>query len=397
MRICSCATTNAHLKAWIISNGQGQRCDACGAYGRATVPVARLAEHIDRVVAKHYAPDLDYHEYGEDASDLIQRRAGVDADMAAQVQRFARHGEHPGNPTLYDYGPLHLKTRVVGKYSTRWNSLKKIVKLQARFCGAETRPILDMLLGDMTTFCEGAAIRHLGPQENIFRARKARSAEEALHWCKAHDDSDIRAPDEQPANRMNATGIRAFYGALEDRIAIAEVKPSIGSYIVLGSFVPTRALAVVDFGALGDVLERSDVFDPEFDAISERLVFLRMLEHELSLPIQPAEDPIGYVPTQVVAEYVHVVLGLDGLAYRSTQTGDALQPGQLYGGRQGPMERNVVLFGGAAVTTSEERQDGLQPGLRFLLESRQVVAITRINICYRETFPAHYEPPLIEG
>ena len=61
------------------------------------------------------------------------------------------------------------------------------------------------------------------------------------------------------------------------------------------------------------------------------------------------------------------------------------------------MERNVVLFGGAAVTTSEERQDGLQPGLRFLPESRQVVAITRLNICYRETFPAHYEPPLIEG
>ena len=216
-------------------------------------------------------------------------------------------------------------------------------------------------------------------ERSSFEREKASSREEALEWFRAKDDSNIRAPDQSPANRMNAAGIRAFYGALQDRIAIAEkMQPSIGGHIVVGSFVPTRPLTVLDLGALGGEFEYADLFDPEFDGVSERLVFLRMLEQEISLPIQPAEDPegpIGYVPTQIVAEYVHGVLSLDGLAYRSTQTGEAPSQGQLFGPRLGPTERNVVLFGGAALTTEEAGPEGVQAGLRLLPEPRQLVNV----------------------
>ena len=375
MMICSCVTTNAHLKAWIASNGRAQRCDSCGVSERPAVQDATLVAHIDRVFRQHYTPCLDDPEHGEDVTDLIRRHARLNPELAAQV---AHHGKRPDRRIFYQ-GPLERKIRILGEYSSCWRSLTQTVKFRAQFCGAEMHRILDRLLGDMRTFCGEAAIRRLMPGEIIFRARKASSREEALEWFRAKDDSNIRAPDQSPANRMNAAGIRAFYGALQDRIAIAEkMQPSIGGHIVVGSFVPTRPLTVLDLGALGGEFEYADLFDPEFDGVSERLVFLRMLEQEISLPIQPAEDPedpIGYVPTQIVAEYVHGVLSLDGLAYRSTQTGEAPSQGQLFGPRLGPTERNVVLFGGAALTTEEAGPEGVQAGLRLLPEPRQLVNV----------------------
>lgn len=393
MPICSCATTNVHLKAWLDSNGEAGPCDACGVSGRPTVAATRLAEHIDGVVRRHYQPDTDDPD-GEDPTALIRRVAGVDEDVAVRVQSVVHHDEHPNGPTFYHYGPLRFHERLFGEYSRRWSLLKKIATKEVRFLSDQVRSILDQLLGDMTTFCGGAAIRHLGVGERIFRARETHSLGEARKWFDAVDDSALRAPNDQPASRMNASGIRVFYGALQDGIAIAEIRPSIGSHIVLSAFTPTRRLTVLDLGALVDVHCYVDLFDPGFDVVSERLTFLRtMLEQEISRPIHPAEDSLGYVPTQIMSEYIHTVLGLDGLAYRSTQKGAAPSWGQVSGPRLEPNERNIALFGTAAMSTMEETADERAPGLRFLPESRQVLDVTRIEIHSAQNPGVHYTPP----
>ena len=150
-------------------------------------------------------------------------------------------------------------------------------------------------------------------------------------------------------------------------------------------------------GVLGEPFDYTSLFDPEFAVASERLLFLRMLEQEISLPIQPAEELLAYVPTQVVADYVHKVLGLDGLAYRSTQTGEGPSWGQLHGARQGPTERNVVLFGAAALSAEESVPEPFEPRLRLLPESRRLVKVTRISTCYEPDPGVHYEPPPVEA
>lgn len=408
MTVCCCATTDAHLQAWIEANGRVQSCDSCGGSGRPVVQDTELAEYIYRIVSSHYEPNLDYPEYGEDSHELIQSRAGVDAAMAFRVQQVAYSHDCPGESPLYDFGPVHLKVPVLGEYSRSWWSLKKTILKRARpkwvalSCGAwfgcaDTRAVLDRLLGDIMTFCGGAGIRCLAPTEKIFRARRANSREQAREWLAVPSDRYIRAPNPPRANRMNPAGNRAFYGALQERIAVAEVQPSIGSHLLVGAFVPTRPINLLDLGALGDPLDYTGLFDPEFNVVLERLSFLRILEHEISLPIQPAEEPVGYVPTQVVARYVHRVLGLDGLAYRSTQTGKAPSWGQLYGARQGATKRNVVLFGGAAFTDEERAPEAPEPGLRLLRGSRRLVKVTRISICYEPDPGVHHEPPPAEG
>ena len=85
-------------------------------------------------------------------------------------------------------------------------------------------------------------------QDNVvFRGRLASSAREADEWFKS-PETILNAPpkDKATAGRMNAAGVRVFYGALQERIAVAELRPPIGSHVVVGSFAPTRGLRVVD-------------------------------------------------------------------------------------------------------------------------------------------------------
>jgi RES domain len=63
---------------------------------------------------------------------------------------------------------------------------------------------------------------------------------------------------------MNAGGIAVFYGANEPNVAIAEVRPPVGSKVAVARFEIIRPLRLLDLTALAAVSERGSVFDPEF-------------------------------------------------------------------------------------------------------------------------------------
>jgi hypothetical protein len=174
------------------------------------------------------------------------------------------------------------------------------------------------------------------------------------------------------------------------------LRPPIGSHVVVGSFAPTRALRILDLGGLEEPLDYEDIFGPESEHVSTRFTFLQMLEQEISLPVQPHDQELEYIPTQLVAEYVRVVLGLDGVAYRSAQIGEMPSPNQVAGPKLEPNERNVVLFGAAGVTTSDTAQDGVKPGLAFVPDSQQMLDITKIEVNYCQNMWAHYQDASIE-
>lgn len=104
---------------------------------------------------------------------------------------------------------------------------------------------------------------------------------------------------------------------------------------------------------------------------------------------------LSTLTTQLVAEYVRVVLGLDGVAYRSAQVGEVPFPGQVASPRLGPAERNVVLFGTAALTTADAGE-GVDAGLAFVQGSEQMLDVIKIEISYRQNMWAHYQDPPIE-
>jgi hypothetical protein len=374
------------LKGWIETNGVVTKCGICGSDDRAA-DIGAFTAHIDSVIRRHY-----YHDdEGELAAVIIARVAGVSLDVARLVVNM-RHRDEAIGQSFYDYGPLSLGGRYSLEHAKLWSRFKEIVKHEARFFGAEARAALDSLLRDIDTFCGGAAVRSLTTNDILLRARLARNYDEADQWFKS-PASELHAPPKSKAiaGRMNSAGVRVFYGALQERIAVAELRPPIGSHVVVGSFAPTRALRILDLGGLErSPLAYADLFSPHFDTVSSRLTFLQELEQEISLPVQPHDEVLEYVPTQIFAEYVKIVHNVDGVAYRSAQISRAPEPGQIAGRALAANERNIVLFGDAAVTVDEVQTEGTQPGLRFVQGSQQTFDITEIDVKYQRNMWAHF-------
>jgi hypothetical protein len=131
---------------------------------------------------------------------------------------------------------------------------------------------------------------------------------------------------------MNAAGISVFYGATDAETCVAEVRPPAGSHVVVGRFQVIQDIRLLDLNILSQVYVEGSYFDPEFKGRKEHAAFLQRLVGELTKPVMPDEETFGYLPTQVVAEYLaeKVKPRLDGIIFNSSQTQDQGQ--------------NIILF-----------------------------------------------------
>lgn len=394
--VCSAATSNKFLQAWIESNGNSLECARCGTTHRC-VGSRPFAEYVDGVIRSHTTPVVHYDpdDAGEGPLEVIKRVAGVDDRLAQQVIAAGRT-KAADDICYYDY---NLSFIITGSSKTRkdWERVREIVRHEARFFGTETRSLLDRLLGDVETICDGIAIRTLTPADVIYRGRLERAPGQAKIFFEAPTLELCSPPSgKATAGRMNSVGIRAFYGALNEELCVAELRPPLTSRLVTGRFRPTRDLRIVDLGLLGPAFsgayEFADLFDPAFDSLSEKLEFLRLLEGEIARHVRAGEEDLQYLTTQIVAEYLVHVKGLDGIAYRSAQGGDASQWRGIVNPRNHPNQRNVALFGSAGRVV-EEADPGPNPGLTFEANSAHMLYVSKIAINTEDDMWAHYVDP----
>ncbi len=97
------------------------------------------------------------------------------------------------------------------------------------------------------------------------------------------------------------------------------------------------------------------------------------------------------IPTQVAAEFVRLVLGLHGIAYRSAQAG-TWNPLAVFGGRTlATQERKIVLLGSAAIEMTEPDAPA-DARLKFVADSQRMLNVTKVDLSYETDFWAHPEP-----
>jgi hypothetical protein len=135
---------------------------------------------------------------------------------------------------------------------------------------------------------------------------------------------------------MNARGISVFYGTNNQKAAIAEVRPPVGSQIAVVQFEIIRKLRLLDLTALNDVRDTESISDFGLAGRMEGAVFLRSLSGRITPPVMPDDEPFEYLATQAIADFLatEVSAPLDGIIFPSVQAaGDVL---------------NVVLFYKAA-------------------------------------------------
>jgi len=147
---------------------------------------------------------------------------------------------------------------------------------------------------------------------------------------------------------MNAYSIAVFYAATDPTVALAEVRPPVGSRVVVGRFELIRPVRLLDVEALRVLNVEGSVFDPSHRSRLERAKFLEWLSRRIAFPVMPDDESYDYIPTQAIADFLASNANplLHGILYPSVQGGEG--------------KSNIVLFHKAARVQPLDLPDGTE-------------------------------------
>lgn len=357
-RICADCVSDAYLKAEIDLDGLHATCSYCGA-GRSTIGIDDLSEKVDVVIENFYEvsiPTLAAEEYGIDPDgypleDILDQIVGTPERARDDLVESLKEAWFDYSSHEHQYGEdpwFTERSRLADPLSAAWDRMQKSLYDSARLVNPTVVELLEQVFGPVTddrTHQGDSVITRLAsdqPDLVLYRARvfqNFHTLEEAL----SHPERFLGPPVSirAPVGRMNASGISVFYGAMEAKTSINEVRPPVGSYVAVARFRVLRNLQVLDLHALNNLALEPDasVFDPNTVSKVGRRDFLKAMADRLAAPVMPESQDRDYLITQAVADFLstHPKLQLDGIVYPSTQSKKKTCVGL-----------NVVLFSKAA-------------------------------------------------
>lgn len=363
-RICHQCVSDGYLSAIIEKEGVVGECSYCSDDEQPTITVEELSDHVDGAFERHYVrtsdqPDMyesmllrdkeldyDWDRHGEPVLYAIEEAAGIEEEPAQEVLDILgnRHGDwdsaQMGEECEFDPDSHYESKRASsGEIAAEWHGLERSLKLRSRYFNPQAESLMSRLFGgldQLVTHDGRSVVVEAGPdlQLKVFHRARAFHRAPELDEALKRPDLHLGPPpgDRARAGRMNAHGIAVFYGASDPNVALAEVRPPVGSRALVGEFELLRTVKLLDVSALETVYFQGSVFDPAFAGKQSLARFLGRLSDRITMPVMPDDEPTEYLITQMIADYLARRPGaaLDGLLFKSVQ-----QPGD---------QRNVVLF-----------------------------------------------------
>ena len=344
----------------------------CGKRRRA-MGFSELCERVHEVITGEFdrtanepdswAPykegDVDWERDGEPVDQILYEVLGCDEPLMEALKEELSNQYHSFDDAAAGeedpYGDeVHYEPKEPNDIEFRglWSIFETEIRTKARFFSSKAKSILDEIFRDLNRFSNHSTslVRDAGPSTStdvIYRARRASDAAEIARMVKC-PATELSSPQSRltSSGRMNPRWISMFYGAFDPDTCIAEIRPPIGSYAVVGRFSIVRKLKLLDLNALQDLfVKKASYFDPEFRHLRDKARFLNHLVEIMSRPVMPTDEDYQYLPTQAVAEYLseNMKPRLDGLIFPSSQ-------------RDGHGE-NVVLFRHATTVAPDGSDD----------------------------------------
>jgi hypothetical protein len=370
--ICHACVKESYLSSFIKQNGASASCSFCGKMTK-TISLERFADIIQAAFDELYVrtpedpegyeyammsdPDLRYEweRSGDPIIDVLQDAAEISLGIAADVQeilgeRFSsRSADEVGEETDYSedsyYDFLGANSR---NLEEEWQVFESSLKTESRYFNQFGQTHLqDIFAGiDKVLTGAGSPILQVGPShetKTFFRARLFQS-DESLVTALRDIVRHLGPPPHRlaRAGRMNAYGIAVFYGATDVMTALSEVRPPVGSRVVVTTFKIIRNLRLLDLEGLSKVKVIGSIFDEKHRAQLARIRFLKQLCDKMIVPVMPDDEQSEYLITQAIADFLSMnkQLNLDGIQYPSIQHGGS--------------GSNVVLFQKASRVASRE-------------------------------------------
>lgn len=347
--ICHKCVEDKYVSQQIKKNGNNeQTCSYCK-LKRKNIHLGDIVTRMNDVFEYYYDAYVDIYDSGRGnpAQDVICEELGVEFEVAEDIYSGLCYEYNPYN----DYDAEQYNDDLVyrsrnyssGELDYTWGTVTKSLLKETRYFNREVNAFLDSLFSDidkLKTRNRDSPIKMLSEDVHLHRARVFEDPEE-VKQALTQPEKNFGPPPSLLARsgRMNAQGISVFYGATSVDVAIAEVRPPVGSIVVTVPFVPLRELKVLDISALDSLSFGSgSKFDPLTRKTSERAVFFRTLSRKLTLPAFGKRQDSDYLITQVVADYLsdRNKFKLDGVSFKSTQ--------DYADGRGAKTGYNVVLF-----------------------------------------------------
>jgi len=366
-RLCHRCIGEEYLKNEVRRKGKYRQCSYCNRGGRSYT-IEDFAERVETAFEQHFRQtsdqptswqqsllsdqecNYDWERDGEPVVWAIANATEIPEQAAQDIQSILddKHSDFDaavmGEETEFCSESYYVeKGPNDDEWQGKWFSLEQSLKTEARFfsrnSAADLATIFDGI-DKMYTSDKRTLVINAGPKTTvteIFRARVFQSEEKLLE-ALCRPDYHLGPPPAAfaIAGRMNARGISVFYGANNPSLTIAEVRPPVGSQVLVARFEIVRPLKLLDLTALNAVTEIGSVFDPSWADRLDRATFLRSICQRMTRPVMPDDEAFEYIPTQAVADFLATENDpvLDGIVFPSVQVaGDGL---------------NIVLFHKAA-------------------------------------------------
>ncbi len=364
--ICFECVEETYLAQLIERDGKANKCAYCG-QTQTTISIKELADRIETAFEDHFIrtsdqpnfwqqsllsdreSDYEWDRDGQPVLDAIEEAAAIPHEAAEDVLEILgdRHSDFDsavmGEETEFSSDAHYEeKSASAQEWHVRWRYFEQSLKTEARFFSRSASELLARVFGkidELKTKPRHPIVVAAGPDRRLTHLYRARvfQSEKNLEQAMCRPDLHLGSPPARlaSAGRMNARGISVFYGATNASVALAEVRPPVGSKVVVAKFNITRPLRLLDLTALNGVRDGGSIFDPSLKDRLERVAFLRSLGKNMTRAVMPDDEAFDYLATQAIADFLATENEprLDGIIFGSAQSKDG---------------RNVVLFHKAA-------------------------------------------------
>lgn len=378
-RLCYHCVNENFIKNEIRTQGLKRKCSYCGKVCKS-YSLDKMAERIETAFEQHYFrtsnhpedweyplladKELDY-EWDRDGYQviyIIMDAAEISEDAAYDIQQILEY-QHSD----FELATMNEETEFAADsyyeekgandwaWQKAWRRFEHSLKTETRFFSREAEKHLKSVfdgIDQMQTHDDRPLIINAGPGTTLGELYRARvfQKDENLKKALARPDIHLGSPPPLYAipGRMNARGISVFYGANKPEVALSEVRPPVGSQVMVARFEIIRQLKLLDLTALELVSVHGSIFDPGFITRVERAQFLRNLSQKITKPVMPNDELFDYIATQAIADFLATDnnLRIDGIIFPSVQVAN--------------QSLNTVLFHQAAKVEEIEIPDGTE-------------------------------------
>ena len=354
-KICFNCVGEDFLKSQISNPKRYGICFYCNEETKH-ITIEELSELIETAFDQHYCRTLDHptslqhtmltdkesdYEWERDGEEVvyaIMNAADIPEEAASDIQTILEakfydfESAKMGEETEFSSGTYYEESGTNDeRWQDEWRGFEHLLRTEARFFSRSASCLLTSVfkgIDTMRTRDGRPLIVDAGPGtefSSVFRAR-CFQLDEKLKNALAIPDKHLGSPPSADAyaGRMNAHGISVFYGANNPQVALAEVRPPVGSQVAVARFDIIRPIRLLDLTALSEVSMSGSIFDPTFIDLLEQTMFLRNLSHRITIPVMPDHETFEYLTTQAIADFLATENepSLDGVIYPSVQAVD---------------------------------------------------------------------------